>query len=430
MDPTMDAAIWKFDVKTSQQEVSQLKNKLRRAERMNHLRSYLMIAPLFVFIAVTFLVPIGMMLYKSVYDPVISRHLPETVAQLRGWDPTRQAVPDAAAFDALAADMVAAAHHDAIPKIASRLNFESGGMLSLFMRTARMVKKEAAAAPASHDWKQRFIALDPAWATPRPWAIIKRLGHVYTAGYYAQALDLKYKVNGSLERQPSSSRLYVGVFGRTAWVGLLVTGACLLLGYPLAYLLANLSPKKGNLLMIMVLLPFWTSLLVRTTAWIVLLQSDGVINKFLLWLGLIQHPLNLVYNRIGVVVTMTHILLPFMVLPLFSVMKAIPPSYARAARSLGAGPWRAFWQVYFPQSMPGISAGVLLVFILSIGYYITPALVGGPADQMISYFIADNLSRSLNWGLAAALGGILLASVLLLYSVYERFVGIANVKLG
>lgn len=430
MDPTMDAAIWKFDVKPSQQEVSQLKNKLRRAERMNYLRSYLMIGPLFLFIAVTFLVPIGMMLYKSVYDPVISRHLPETVAQLRGWDPARQAVPDAAAFDALAADMAAAAHQDAIPKIASRLNFESGGMLSLFMRTARMVKKESAATTPVHDWKQRFVALDAVWATPKPWAIIKRLGHTYTTGYYAQALDLKYKVNGNLERQPASSRLYIGVFGRTAWVGLLVTGACLLLGYPLAYLLASLSPKKGNLLMIMVLLPFWTSLLVRTTAWIVLLQTDGVINKLLLWLGLIQHPLNLVYNRIGVVVTMTHILLPFMVLPLFSVMKSIPSSYTRAARSLGAGPWRAFWQVYFPQSMPGISAGVLLVFILSIGYYITPALVGGPADQMISYFIADNLSRSLNWGLAAALGGILLASVLLLYSVYERFVGIANVKLG
>jgi len=136
------------------------------------------------------------------------------------------------------------------------------------------------------------------------------------------------------------------------------------------------------------------------------------------------------FNRFGVVIAMTHILLPFMILPLVSVMRGIPPAYVRAARSLGAGPATAFWRVYLPQSLPGISAGVLLVFILALGYYITPALLGGAGDQMMSFFIADHLSRSLNWGLASALGALLLAGVLLLYGIYERTVGLTNVRLG
>lgn len=428
MDPTIEATMWKFGTHSPRNEATQgrLKRSLRRAERLNHLRSYLMIGPLFLFIFVTFLIPIGVMLHKSVADPIVKTNLPGTVAQLRNWDVRQQPVPGPAAFDALAADLAAASDKQNVSQIAARLNFESGGMRSLLVRTARMVDNDA----VPGNWKEKFIALDSTWDTSEPWAVLKRLDGGYTAGYYATALDLRYGIAGHLERQPASSRLYLEVFGRTTWVGLVVTICCLLLGYPVAYLLAGLSPKKGNLLMIMVLLPFWTSLLVRTTAWIVLLQSEGVINKLLLWLGIIQTPLALVYNRIGVVVTMTHILLPFMVLPLFSVMKSIPVSYTRAARSLGAGPWRAFWKVYFPQSLPGVSAGVLLVFILSIGYYITPALVGGAGDQMISYFVADHLSRSLNWGLAAALGGILLAGVLVLYTVYERYVGISNVKLG
>ena len=159
--------------------------------------------------------------------------------------------------------------------------------------------------------------------------------------------------------------------------------------------------------MIMVLLPFWTSRLVRTTSWIVLLQTEGVLNDIAVWVGVISddNRLQMIYNMTGTVVAMVHILLPFMVLPLFSVMKTISPSYVRAAKSLGATPSRAFWTVYFPQTVPGIGAGSLLVFILSIGYYITPALVGGRTGQLISNFIAYHMQSSLNWGLAAALGG-------------------------
>jgi len=202
------------------------------------------------------------------------------------------------------------------------------------------------------------------------------------------------------------------------------------LGYPVAHLLAILPAKYANVLMILVLLPFTTSILVRTTAWIVLLQTNGVINDILLALNLTTERVQLIFNRFGTVLAMTHIQLPFTILPIYSVMKSIPASHVRAARSLGAGPLTAFITVYLPQTMPGVGAGCLLTFILSLGYYITPALVGGPQDQMVSYFVALYTNKEMNWGQAAALGGILLFITLGLYAVFNRVVGIDKVKLG
>jgi putative spermidine/putrescine transport system permease protein len=163
-----------------------------------------------------------------------------------------------------------------------------------------------------------------------------------------------------------------------------------------------------------------------------MLQNQGVINDLLVWIGLITEGsrLEIINNQFGTIVAMTHILLPFMILPMYSVMKTIPPSYLRAAKSLGATNWTAFWRVYFPQSVPGIGAGSILVFILAIGYYITPEIVGGTDGIFISNRIAYHISSSLNWGLASALGAILLGVVLLLYWVYDKIVGIDNVKLG
>jgi len=215
-------------------------------------------------------------------------------------------------------------------------------------------------------------------------------------------------------------------------MSLMITFSCIALGYPIAWLLANLPMRKANLLLILVLLPFWTSLLVRTSAWKVMLQQQGVINDVLVWIGLVDdaNRLIMINNQFGTIVAMTHILLPFMILPMYSVMQTIPPSYLRAAKSLGATNWTAFWRVYFPQSVPGIGAGSILVFILAIGYYITPEIVGGTKGVFISNRIAYHISSSLNWGLAAALGSILLAAVLVLYWAYDKIVGIDNVKLG
>jgi putative spermidine/putrescine transport system permease protein len=258
------------------------------------------------------------------------------------------------------------------------------------------------------------------------------MGRAITPAYFAAAVDMRFDGDGNLIDQPEYKQIYKKLFWRTIEMSILVTVACIALGYPIAYLLATLPMRISNLLMIMVLLPFWTSLLVRTTSWIVILGKEGVLNETLVWLGIIadDNRLDLMFNATGVVIAMTHILLPFMVLPLYSVMKTIPPSYMRAALSLGANPVVAFWRVYVPQTVPGIGAGSILVFIVAIGYYITPALVGGSDGQMISNLIAYHMQKSLNWGLAAALGTILLAGVLALYWLYNKIVGIDNMKFG
>jgi putative spermidine/putrescine transport system permease protein len=244
-------------------------------------------------------------------------------------------------------------------------------------------------------------------------------------------VDMQRTQNG-IEAQPESKQILIKLFLRTVKMSLIITASCILLGYPVAWILANLPSRSANLLMILVLLPFWTSLLVRTSAWKVMLQNQGVINDTLVWLGLVSNDarLEIINNQFGTIVAMTHILLPFMILPMYSVMQTIPPTYLRAAKSLGATNWTAFWRVYFPQSIPGIGAGSILVFILAIGYYITPEIVGGTEGVFISNRIAYHISSSLNWGLAAALGAILLVVVLVLYWAYDKIVGIDNVKLG
>jgi putative spermidine/putrescine transport system permease protein len=208
-----------------------------------------------------------------------------------------------------------------------------------------------------------------------------------------------------------------------------VTLACLLLGYPVALFIARQPPQRAALFLFLVLLPFWTSLLVRTVAWVVLLQREGILNNLLLSLGVVHEPLRMIFNRFAVYVAMVHVLLPFMVLPLFAVMKGISPTYERAAASLGASPFTTFRRVFLPQTLPGIGAGCLMVFIQALGYYITPALVGGADDQMISYFIAFYASRTVNWGMAAALSIMLLAATVALYAVYNRMIGLEKLRM-
>ncbi len=279
--------------------------------------------------------------------------------------------------------------------------------------------------------RDAFDGIDKGWSDPAVWATIKTFAPSYTSGYFLAAADLQLTPEG-IKAQPESQQIYVLLFERTLFMSLMIMGACVLLGYPIAFLLASLPLRTSNVLLILVLLPFWTSLLVRTSAWKVLLQQQGVINDVLVWIGLVDdaNRLVMINNQTGTIIAMTHILLPFMILPLYSVMKTIPISYVRAAKSLGATNWTAFWRVYFPQSVPGIGAGCILVFILAIGYYITPALVGGTTGTFISNRIAYHISSSLNWGLGAALGTILLVVVLGLYWIYDRIVGIDNVNLG
>jgi putative spermidine/putrescine transport system permease protein len=299
----------------------------------------------------------------------------------------------------------------------------------MVLKTAREVNVGSA---VPGNGLERLKEIDDRWAEPVTWSVIRRALPASTDFYLLASVDLRRNAQGSIVAASDDNAIYRDVIARTFAISASVTLICLLLGYPLAYWIATAPPRTARLLLLMVLLPFWTSLLVRTTAWVVVLQSGGVVNSLLGWLGLVdpQHPLELIHNRIGVLIAMTHILLPFMVLPIYSVMKGIPPNYMRAAASLGAPPGSAFLRVYLPLSLPGVSAGCLLVFILALGYYITPALVGGPQDQMLSYFIAYFASQVTNWGMAAALSATLLVLVLLLYALYHRLVGIDKLRMG
>ena len=281
-------------------------------------------------------------------------------------------------------------------------------------------------------WKEAILGVNEDWSDPNLWRAMRSASSPYTVDFYLAATDHTRDKDNNIVPVDPQRAIYGKLFIRTAILSLVITVLCMFLAFPIAHLLASLPLAKSNLLMIFVLLPFWTSLLVRTTSWMVLLQQQGVINDLLVWSGLIgnDNRLEMMYNQTGTIVAMTHILLPFMVLPLYSVMRTIPPSYVRAARSLGATSWTAFRRIYLPQTLPGIGAGALLVFILSVGYYITPALVGGADGQLISNMIAFHMQKSLNWSLAAALASMLLGGVIILYWLYDRLVGIDNMKLG
>ena len=330
-------------------------------------------------------------------------------------------------YEALVLDIQESFKVKTLGRAGRRLNYEKSGVMSLFRKSGRRAKSITEA-----PFKDQVIAVDERWADLATWQLIYQESSKVTESYFLSAADLRVDYKGEISWKAEERRIYLFLFYRTLWMSGLITIFCLLLGYPIAFLLATLPPRHSNLLLILVLLPFWTSLLVRTTAWIALLQSEGVLNDLMVFTGIISEDgrLQMIHNKIGTFVAMTHILLPFMILPLYSVMKTIPSSYMRAARSLGAAPFTGFIKVYMPNTVPGIGAGCILVFILSIGYYITPALVGGRTGTFISNIIALHISETLNWGLAAALGVILLALVLLLYFLYDRIVGVANMKLG
>jgi putative spermidine/putrescine transport system permease protein len=400
-----------------------LRHALRRAERRRLGSALLLVAPLLAFTLVFFVLPIGSMLLLSVRSGEVREAMPAGVAALREWDGT--GLPDEATVAAFARDMRAAYADRRLAGAAKRLSYVDGSFRTLLMSTGRTLPE---AEPTS--WSAELAAIDPRWGEPATWAAVRRASGDYTDLYLLASIDLERAPDGSIRRVAPEQAVYLNVLGRTFWISLVVTLICLLLGYPLAYRLATLPPRQSNLLMILVLLPFWTSLLVRTGAWVVLLQREGVVNGLLLRSGLVAEPLTLIYNRFGVYIAMIHVLLPFMVLPLYSVMRGISPVYMHAAVSLGARPAAAFFQVYVPLSLPGIGAGCLLVFILAIGYYITPALVGGAADQMLSYFVAFFTIRTVNWGMASALGTLLIACTLLLYLVYAQIIGIDRMRLG
>jgi putative spermidine/putrescine transport system permease protein len=389
---------------------------VKKSERKTAIAGLIVIAPLLLFLLVNFLAPITLMLARGVQDREMHAALPQTAAALRLWD--GKSLPDEQLAATFVSELAKAKDEGNLSEVANRLNYDRAGLL---FHTADTLPATIAGSRL-----QALERTDPRWGDRSTWAVLKHAAGPLTSFYLLAAFDRRLDAAGHIVKAPADQAVFVEVLGRTLWISAVVTVLCLLLGYPLAYFLATLPQKWANPLMILVLLPFWTSTLVRTTAWIVLLQTHGVINDALMWTHLISKPLELVYNRTGVYVAMTHVLLPYVVLPLYAVMRGISLTPLRAALSLGATPTRAFWSIYAPQTVPGAAAGGLIVFVLSLGYYITPALVGGARDQMISYFIAFYTNQSLNWGMAAALGVVLLAATLVLMQFYGRLSGLRS----
>jgi putative spermidine/putrescine transport system permease protein len=399
-----------------------IRQSMRRSRRRHNLRAAALIAPLFIFLSVFFFFPVASMLYRAVDNPEIRAGFPNTLAALKSWD--GYDVPDENVFAALAEDLKSMRDRATLGRAARRLNYENDGLRSLIFETSRAVRSSG-----KPPYKEFFIALDKRWSQRAVWAAIARNANPVTDYYLLVALDHARDENQAIVPISVKEGIFADIYSRTFWVSLQVAVFCLALAYPFAYLLAQLSTSVSNLLMFFVLLPFWTALLARTTAWIVLLQREGLVNEALQFLGFTSQPIPLVFNRTGVLIAMTHVLLPFAILPLYSTMKSINPVYTRAAISLGASPIMAFRRIYFPMTLPGLAAAGLLVFILALGYYVTPTLVGGSQDQLISSFIALYTDTYLNWGQASALATVLLIAVLVLYLIYCRITGGAQVQL-
>jgi len=400
-----------------------LARSLARTERATKLRAIALTLPLLLFLLATFVGPIGALLTKSFVDTDAARILPRVTTALRDWD--GRELPPETAWAALAEDIRAARAEGTLASAATRLNYDVTGYRSLLFSTGRQLPDRIEGSA-----RDTLLAIDPKWGELETWGAIKRASGPVTDFFLLAAADLKRDAAGHIVGETDDQTVFRVILGRTLWISGMVTLICLVLGYPTAWYLSQQTDRKAAILLFLVLLPFWTSLLVRTVAWVVLLQREGVVNDTLMTAGLISEPLRMIFNRFAVYAAMVHVLLPFMILPLYSVMKSIPPSYLRAAASLGAPPLVAWLRVYVPQTLPGIGAGCLMVFIQALGYYVTPALVGGADDQMISYFIAFYASKTINWGMAAALALILLASTIALYGVYQRFVGLDRVRLG
>lgn len=400
-----------------------LAREVRRAARPARRAALLLGLPALLFLLIAFLAPIVSLLGTAIANPEVRQVLPATLEALTGWD--GRELPSEPAFAALAADLRRANADRTAALAGKRLNYELPGMRSTMLSSARM-----AAAAEAGPWKQRFIDQGEAWGNLETWHVLARNARPWTAYYVLTALDLRQEPGGGIAVADPQNAIFLIILVRTLWIAALVTAFTLVLGFPVAHLLATAPPRTAQVLMLFVLLPLWTSLLVRTTAWVVLLQSDGVINGALTGAGLVAHRLQLIFTRFGTVTAMVHIQLPFTILPIYSVMRGIPAAQMRAARSLGAPPLAAFWRVYAPQTVPGVVAGGLITFILSLGYYITPALLGGPTDQMMSNFISTYINRDLNWGQAAALGAVLLVVTLAIYAAFLRILGPERVRFG
>ena len=375
-----------------------------------HLKASALVLPLVLFLALFFVWPIIAMLKQSISDPVVHNTLSQTSAIAAQWN-GKAPVP-AALQEALVVDIRATTDRQEMGAVVRRLNSAKSGFRTLMRKTRRAIRKT--------DGPINLGEVDKRWNEVAWWHTIAQASSPYTDRYLLAALDYGRDKHNEIVALPEDASANRTILARTFVISLSVMLSCLAIGLPFAMVIASTSGWLRNVLLAAVLLPLWTSLLVRTTAWFIILQNNGLINSALQALGITNQPVPLIFERTGVIIAMTHVLLPFMVLPIYSVLLSMPGNLMQAASSLGAHPIVAFLKVMLPLSARGIASGSLLVFMSSIGYYITPALIGGPSDQMISSVIAFYATESANWGMAGALGLVLLSITLLLYVVYGR----------
>jgi putative spermidine/putrescine transport system permease protein len=396
----------------------ELARVVRMARRRERLGGYALVAPAVLFLVLVFFAPIALFAWRSVDNSEAWYALPKTRAALSAW--TGAGLPPDPVFSAFAED-VQSLDRPVAAALARRLNYSEPGLRSIVI--ALHGQKLDPLRPVGG----QLIAANPRWGETRTWQVIAAESGRLTSYYLLRALDLEI-VGGRLSAASNDDgATFRAIFARTFWIGVVVTLLCLIIGFPVAYVLATAKGWLGRVLFIAILLPFWTSVLVRTMSWILLLQQNGILNRFLIDNGVISQPLALIYNRTGVYIAMVHVLLPFFVLPLYGVMQKVDRAQLRAAASLGARPLSVFRNAYLPQVVPGVLAGLVLVFVTSIGFYITPVLVGGGGDQMVSYFVAFYTNSSVNWGMAAALGTLLLIATLAFLGIFRHVVGIATV---
>ena len=402
-----------------------LSESLKKAERKNKIKAFLLVAPLLLFLLITYITPIGEMFTRSIDDKMITKMLPKTYKAMESWD--GQELPPEEVYASFLSDYKVLVKNKTQGKLGQRLNKEKNGFNSILKKLKRKMKKFE-----EGNYKEQIISVHKRFGNVEYWRAVKRTAPPYTIGKYLKAVDMYKDQNGDIVQVEEKRRVYKKLWIRTIEVAFFVTIFCFFMGYPIAHLLATIPMKYSNLLMICVLLPFWTSLLVRTASWMILLQQQGLVNDFIVMIGLVDdaNRPQMMYNKVGTYVAMTQILLPFMVLPLYSVMKTVSPSMMRAGKSLGGTPFVSFWKIYFPLTISGVGAGSLLVFILAVGYYITPELVGGASGTLISNSIAYHMKQTLDWSFASAMGLMLLFGVLAIYWIYNKLVGVDNIKLG
>jgi len=402
-----------------------LEESLKKVEKRNKIKAFLLVSPLLFFLIIAYISPIASLLFTSIDDRMVTNMLPKTFKAMKQWD--GKDLPSEEVFEAFYQDYKILVEEKRHGKLSTQMNYEKNGFKSILKKLARKMKKFE-----EGNYKEQIMAVHKRWADVEYWRALKRRAPTYTYSKYLKGVDMYENEEGKIVEVPEERRIYKILWLRTLEIAFFVTLFCFLMAYPIAHLLATLPMKYSNLLMICVLLPFWTSLLVRTASWMILLQQQGIVNDFFVLIGLVadNNRPEMMYNKTGTYVAMTQILLPFMVLPLYSVMKTISPSLMRAGKSLGGTPFITFWKVYFPLTIPGIGAGCLLVFIIAIGYYITPELVGGASGTLISNQIAYHMKSTLDWSFASAMGLMLLTGVLVVYWVYNKIVGIDNIKFG